>query len=580
MRTSAVVVCWMLLAAVAKADQPDVASMITALSGSDAKAQLQAANDLIDLGPKAKAAVPALIEALAGGSPELQWHASMALSAIGPAAKEAVPALTKALKSRDPMVRGHAANALQQIGDSSQPVVEGLAHLLDDSDHNVRRAAIDALVGIRPAPNVLLPILRKAMEDADMDPSVIVPALAVFAEMGDAGVPPLMEALKNDKTCYWACIALGSMGSKAKAAVPDLAHLTTHKDPALRMQAVIALGEIGPDARSAVPALVKALSDEQNSVRYGAAYALGRLGAKEATPELMKQTSSPDSFLKMIAVWAVAKVNPDDKEAVQRAVTVLTESLKGSDPRVRAAAARGLFELNAPRELVAEALGDMMADKDPVVQANVAEALASLGEKAVPRLIKALQNDDLQPLAVAVINRLGPKAKDAVPALIDELKDPNPEYRREVEFALATIGPDAKAAVPALVKELNDDDVRVRRTACYALGKIGPAAIDAIPDLQKGLSSDDKLLKLASVWAILRIKVGDQVIEKMAIQPLTKALEESDRDLVKIEAARALGDIGPMASEAIPALEKLTGESESPDVRKAAAEAIKKIQHS
>ena len=127
--------------------------------------------------------------------------------------------------------------------------------------------------------------------------------------------------MKNEKTCYWACIALGSMGPKAKAAVPEITKLTTSKDPAMRMQAVIALGEIGPDAKSAVPALIKALSDEQNSVRYGAAYALGRIGDKEATPELMKQTTSDDAFLKMIAIWAVAKVNPDDKQANEQAVS-------------------------------------------------------------------------------------------------------------------------------------------------------------------------------------------------------------------------------------------------------------------
>ena len=162
----------------------------------------------------------------------------------------------------------------------------------------------------------------------------------------------------------------------------------------------------------------------------------------------MKQTTSDDAFLKLIATWAVAKVNPDDKQANENAVALLIESLKSSDKRVRAAAARGLNELNAPREMVANAMADLMADKDPTVQANVAEALASLGDAALPKVIKALQNDELQGLAVAIINRLGPKAKDAVPALIDELKDPNPEYRREVEFSLATIGPDAKAAVP------------------------------------------------------------------------------------------------------------------------------------
>ncbi len=341
MRTCAAVVSGLLLMVVARADAASVDDAIKALSGGDSKAQLQAVNDLIDLGPAAKSAVPALIKVLNGGSAELQWHAAMALGTIGPGAKDAVPDLTAALKSRDAMVRGHSANALQQIGDSGQAVVEGLAHLLDDNDRNVRRAAIDALVGIRPQPGLLLPILRKAIEDSDMDPSVIVPALEVFAQMGDAGVAPLMEAMKNDKTCYWACIALGSMGAQAKAAVPEITNLTSSKDPAMRMQAVIALGEIGPDAKSAVPALIKALSDEQNSVRYGAAYALGRIGDKEATSELMKQANSPDAFLKMIAIWAVAKLNPDDKEAMQHAVTVLSESLKSNDKRVRAAACAG-----------------------------------------------------------------------------------------------------------------------------------------------------------------------------------------------------------------------------------------------
>jgi HEAT repeat protein len=502
----------------------------------------------------------------------------MALSSIGPGASNSVPALTKLLKSPNAMVRGHAANALEEIHDGSKPVLVALADLLDDKDANVRRAAIDALVAIHPGPDVLVPILVRAMKNADMDPSVIVPALEVLAQLGDAGMPALMEALQHPKTRYWACIALGSMGPKAKAAVPDLTKLVNEKEPALRMQAVIALGDIGPDAKPAVPTLIKALSDDQYSVRYGAAYALGRIGDKAATSELTKQIDSADPFLKTIAVWAVAKLNPDDKAAMQRAVTVLSESLKSNDKRLRAAAARGLHELNAPHEMVAEALSGMMADKDPVVRANVADALSSIGEAAVPKLIKALQNDDLQSLAVAVIQRLGPKAKDAVPALIDELKDPSPEYRHEVEFALGAIGPDAKAAVPALIKEMQDEDPRVRRTACYALGKIGPAASEAIPTLQKNLTSDDKLLKLASIWALLRIEVGDQPIQKMAIEPLTKALEESDRDLVKIEAARALGDIGPMAKEAVPALEKQVKESESPEVRTAASEALKKIK--
>ncbi len=437
---------------------------------------------------------------------------------------------------------------------------------------------MDALVGIHLKPEVLIPIMKQALEEENTDPSVVVPALTALADAGDAGIAVLIDELKNNKTQYWASIALASAGPKAKAAAPELTRLAESKQPALRMQAIMALGEIGPDAKAVAPTLIKSLSDSENSVRYAAAYAIGKIGVKDATPELTKQLDNKDRFLGMIAAWAIAKSNPDDKKAAERAVTLLVGGLKDPNKLVRAAAARGLFELHAPHETVVAAMGDLLADKDPTVRSNVAEAFATLGEKAVPRLIKALESDDTQGLAVEVIRRLGPKAKDAVPALILELKDPDPEYRREVEFALAAIGPDAKEAVPALVEHMTSDDPRVRYTACYALGKIGPDAKEAIPKLRDNIKSEDKFLKVASVWALLHIQPEDNPLKVLAVPLLTKSLEESDRDLVKVESATALGAIGSPAKSAIPTLQKVADGTDSPEVRAAAQEALKKIQ--
>jgi HEAT repeat protein len=560
------------------ADEPQVANLLKVLATGNTAAQLQATDQLVQLGPAAKSAVPALIKAVAGNEPQLQWHAARALSAIGPAAKDAVPALTAALKSSDPMVRGYAANALEEIGEASQPAAPALAALLTDKNGDVRRAAMDALVGIQLKPEVLIPLMKQALEEANMDPSLTVPALNALANAGDEGIKVLIGELKNEKAQYWACIALASIGPKAKAAVPELSRLVQDKHPAIRMQAIMALGEIGPDAKSATPLLVKALSDDANSVRYAAAFAVGQIGVKEATSELAKQLDSKDHFLEMISAWALAKINPDDKAAVQRAVLLLVNGLKDPNKHVRGAAARGLFELHAPREMVLSAMSGLMADKDPVVRGNVADALASLGEAAVPRLTKALENDDMQSLAVVVLRRLGPKAKDAVPALILELKDPDPDYRRGVEFTLAAIGPAAKSAVPALIEHMTSDEPRVRYTACYALGKIGPDAAAAIPKLRENITSDDKFLKAASVWALLHIEPADKALQTMAVPVLTKALEESDRDLVKEESAAALGMIGPAAKSAIPTLQKTAQEAESPEVRAAAEQALKKIQ--
>jgi HEAT repeat protein len=53
---------------------------------------------LAEIGPEAKAAVPALLGALKDENGELR---GAALGAIGPGAKEAVPDLTKALQGKD-----------------------------------------------------------------------------------------------------------------------------------------------------------------------------------------------------------------------------------------------------------------------------------------------------------------------------------------------------------------------------------------------------------------------------------------------------------------------------------------------
>ena len=463
---------------------------------------------------------------------------------------------------------------------ASQGAANTLAGLLDDKDGNVRRAAMDALLGIGLDSKTLVPILKHALENTEMDPSLTVPAMNALAEQGDAGIRVLIDEMKNQKGCYWAMVALSSVGSKAKDAIPDVTQCLGSSEPEMRMEAALTLGNIGPDAKSAIPVLTKALSDKENAVRYAAVYALAMVGAKDATPEIRKLADSKDPFLKVTVAWALAKLNPDDKAQQQATVKILIEALKDKDRKVRVAAARGLHDLKLPPETTMPVFAEMMADKDPEIRDRVADALSSLGEAAMPKLIKALDNDDMQSLAVEVIRRLGPKAKSAVPPLILEMKDPSADYRREVEFALASIGPDAKAAVPTLVEHLSNEkeDLKVRRTACYALGKIGPAASEAVPALQKTAMAEDKFLKVASVWALLHIQPDNKPLQTMAIPLMAAALAESDRDLVKEEAAATLGLIGPSAKDAIPALEKAAKEDPSPAVREAAEAALKKVR--
>ena len=66
--------------------------------------------------------------------------------------------------------------------------------------------------------------------------------------------------------------------------------------------------------------------------------------------------------------------------------------------------------------------------------------------------------------------------------LIEALDHPGSDVRDCCARALGEIGPKAKEAVPALIGALGDKSVR--GNAIIALGKMGPAAKDAIPALR------------------------------------------------------------------------------------------------
>jgi HEAT repeat protein len=95
------------------------------LRNEDAQVRQRAAIALAELGPKAKAAVPALISALRDPDPGVRRMAASALGEIGPDARRAVPALKNALKDENAQVEKDAAAALEKIAKGAGPPKEG-----------------------------------------------------------------------------------------------------------------------------------------------------------------------------------------------------------------------------------------------------------------------------------------------------------------------------------------------------------------------------------------------------------------------------------------------------------------------
>ena len=85
----------------------------------------------------------------------------------------------------------------------------------------------------------------------------------------------------------------------------------------------------------------------------------------------------------------------------------------------------------------------------------------------------------------------------------------------------------------------------------------------------------DATLKRFSVWAALKIAPDDPSLIRLAIPVLSDGLKHY-QEMVRYESAVGLGELGEAAKPAAAALNKAL-KDESPQVREAAAEALKKI---
>ena len=142
-----------------------------------------------------------------------------------------------------------------------------------------------------------------------------------------------------------------------------------------------------------------------------------------------------------------------------------------------------------------EALGEILravAEKDPSLRHVAVLALAGYGPRARPALPALLEtlNDrmtsDTADAAVRAIGRMGPEAKEAVPALIQRLRAVSNRGARPEAEALCRIG--APEGIEAVIQHVDLQLFKNAHAAPYveALGYAGEAAV---PQLQRWLEA-------------------------------------------------------------------------------------------
>jgi len=223
------------------------------------------------------------------------------------------------------------------------------------------------------------------------------------------------------------------------------------------------------------------------------------------------------------------------------------------------------------------ALTRALGDPRPRARTEAAWALGRLGAPAagaVPALISALgdAHESVRAFAASALGSIGLPARAAVSALRPGLRDPRQSVRWRTIEALGKIGGEAEATVPALVSALESPDAYVRAGAVCALRDLGPQARAALPALAAATHDESFGVRAVAVQALVSVGGGDTG----SVTALTEAMRGSTDGDYRWKAARALGQIGPAAVAAAPALVQALSDDNG-HVRREAAIALGKI---
>lgn len=192
---------------------------------------------------------------------------------------------------------------------------------------------------------------------------------------------------------------------------------------------------------------------------------------------------------------------------------------------------------------------------------------------AVPALMAALKDSDVEVRRAAVQSLSNHEDRRAVPALIEALKDSDAEVRAGAAMALGRLeDPRAAAPVAALLK---DSSVEVRRAALWALHNLpGDVSTDAV--LAALADSDAEVRQAALGLALSRMpedEDGNRRADPRYVAAFSRLLADPKPE-VRQEAIMALGESG--LTEAPVALLAMARDKNA-DVRQHVAQALGEI---
>jgi HEAT repeat protein len=266
-----------------------LSALRAALKDANALVRVRAAKSLACLVPDNDESVPVLIEALrhpefdvresgANTLAALALRGSKESTALGERVAEAVPALVEMLKDVNPKLRYQASWALRHLGSKALAALPALLDVLDDPNHDVRVNAISAFYFMGPLARAAIPALLAIFEDPNGSPRSTAAAALVAIAFAEPGIPDVMVRALNDLDYdVWRFTLTAIDTELAERGLPLLIRALRGTNVESHEQIINAIGSLGGKARLAIPVLRAVATGPLEDLHIAAARALQKI---------------------------------------------------------------------------------------------------------------------------------------------------------------------------------------------------------------------------------------------------------------------------------------------------------------
>lgn len=535
----------------ASKSQADWEKMLKSQNESECNLALSAA---IGMGPKAAPLLPTLLTVTPtrfGTKIEGSDWIQPLVIAIG---SDAIPHVLAATKSPDSKVRERAIAWMARTVPAPAELDSCYAAALTDSDVAVRKAALEHLA-TKPLKKISFGATLERLLDS---PDSGVRSSAAFAlATGD----PRRSPAKTARALYE---LLSAPHSRSEEILPLFSALSPEAIPEIMAGAKIestyawaALRVCGPAAATEMASLLK---DNNHSSPYlGFEFAEFGPAAKKAVPKLLEVAQDPDNSCRIVAIIALAGIDPIAGEA--QALRMLEE------PKGRSRSGNQYFTV------AALALTGSEKAIDAASKYNHVQPYTFLARKMPEKMSPILRKYAANCTDVGTADLVFPFVPDEQNLYRVWLK----ELEKNPGVVTSGFGPldravklHGKSALAILRKLMEDPDKAIQFKAAYATVHFEPSNIDAARFL---------VANTPRVWhqVLMYHKPLARPEAALAVSVVVQQLESEKDPYIIACHLRTIGKMGPNAKDAAPKLRQYL-DNPNPSLRYLAASALARIE--